>query len=129
MTDLITRDDVPVLEHTVADDLSEMSEAWPWFENLVGLRGRKMFARIDENAGTYTVCTPVKCGDAFDLTVGVLPGGKYRRTTIKGDPPELHGRIGPAMEELKALGPWDSSRPLVEFYRRHTEIEPWVPVS
>ncbi len=129
MADLITREDVPVLEHTVADDLTEMSEAWPWFENLVGLHGRRMFARIDENAGTYTVCTPVKDGDSFDLTVGVLPGGKYRRARLKGDPPELYGRIGAAMEELKALGPWDSSRPLVEFYRRHTEIELWVPVS
>lgn len=129
MTDLITREDVPVLEHTVADDLTEMSEAWPWFENLVGLKGRKMFARIDENAGTYTVCTPVQPGDAFDLTVGVLPGGRYRRVRIKGEPPELYGRIGPAMKELKALGPWDSGRPLVEFYRSRTEIELWVPVS
>jgi len=33
------------------------------------------------------------------------------------------------MEELKALGPWSSSRPLIEFYRRHTVIELWVPVS
>jgi hypothetical protein len=59
----------------------------------------------------------------------VLAGGRYRRTVLEGDPPELHGRIGPAMEELKALGPWDSSRPLVEFYRRHTVIELWVPIS
>jgi len=50
-----------------------------------------------------------KPGDAFDLNVA--------------------GRLGPAMEELKALGPWSSSRPLIEFYRRHTVIELWVPVS
>lgn len=127
--DLISREDVPVLEHTVADELTAMREAWDWFENLVGLKGRRMFARVDESAGTYTVCTPVKPADSFSLTVGVLPGGRYRRTVLEGEPPGLHGRIGPAMEELKALGPWDSSRPLVEFYRRHTAIELWVPVS
>jgi hypothetical protein len=127
--DLITRDDVEVLEHTVADELTAVSEAWDWFENLVGLRGRKMFARVNETTGTYTVCTPRKPADSFDLTVGVLPGGRYRRTVLEGQPPSLYGRIGPAMEELKASGPWDSSRPLVEFYRRHTVIELWVPVS
>ncbi|NKE60120.1 hypothetical protein FXN61_26300 [Lentzea sp. PSKA42] len=52
MAEVITRDDVEVLEHTVADELTAMSEAWDWFENLVGLKGRKMFARIDETAGT-----------------------------------------------------------------------------
>lgn len=129
MTDLITRDDVRVLEHTVADEPDEVGKAWPWFENLVGLRGRKMFARVDETAGTYTMCTPVKPDDAFDLEVGVLAGGRYRRVRLQGEPPELYGRIGQAMEELKASGPWDTGRPLVEYYRRHTEVELWVPVS
>jgi hypothetical protein len=129
MTDVIDRADVEVLEHTVADELTAVSEAWNWFENLVGLKGRKMFARIDETAGTYTVCTPLKDGDSFSLSVGVLPGGRYRRVVLEGEPPELYGRIGPAMEELKALGPWDSSRPLIEFYRRHTVVELWVPIS
>ncbi|MDT7787604.1 MAG: hypothetical protein QOF58_6023, partial [Pseudonocardiales bacterium] len=41
MVDLINRDDVEVLEHTVADELTAMGEAWQWFENLVGLKGRK----------------------------------------------------------------------------------------
>ncbi|MFD4675754.1 GyrI-like domain-containing protein [Lentzea sp. NPDC058450] len=127
--DVISRPDVPVLEHTVADELAAMTEAWDWFENLVGLKGRRMFARVDETAGTYTVCTPVKPGDSFGLAVGVLAGGRYRRVVLEGDPPALYGRIGPAMESLKTLGPWDSERPLVEFYRRHTVVELWVPVS
>ncbi|MGW6934517.1 GyrI-like domain-containing protein [Lentzea sp. NPDC054927] len=129
MADVIDRADVEVLEHTVADELTAMSEAWQWFENLVGLRGRKMYARVDETAGTYTVCTPLKPGDSFSLPIGVLPGGRYRRVVLEGEPPELYGQVGPAMEELKALGPWDSSRPLVEFYRRHTVVELWVPIS
>ena len=126
---VINRADVEVLEHTVADELTAMNEAWNRFENLVGLKGRKMYARVDETAGTYTVCTPRKPADAFDLAVGVLPGGRYRRTVLEGDPPELYGRIGPAMEALKAAGPWDATRPLVEFYRRHTVIELCVHIS
>ena len=129
MADLINRSDVEVLQHTVADEPTAMGEAWHWFENLVGLKGRKMFARVDETAGTYTVCTPRKPGDSFDLAVGVLSGGRYRRTVLEGEPPELYGRIGPAVEELKALGPWDSSRPLVEYYRRRTVVELWVPIT
>ncbi len=118
-----------VFEHTVADWLDEVSRVWPWSEDLVGLRGRKMSARVDETVGTCTACTPVRPGDVVDLAVGVLPGGRYRRVRLRGEPPELHGRIGPAMEELKAVGPCDSSRPLVEYYRRHTVVELWVPVS
>ncbi|MDX8031899.1 hypothetical protein SK803_16870 [Lentzea sp. BCCO 10_0856] len=29
----------------------------------------------------------------------------------------------------QSLGPWGSSRPLVEFYRRHTVVELGVPIS
>lgn len=126
---IIDRTDVDVLEHTVADDLAEVQAAWSWFEDLVGLKGRKMFARIDENAGTYTVCTQVLPGDSFDLAVGVLPGGRYRRVELRGEPPALYGQIGPAMEALKAAGPWDSARPLIEYYRRRDVVELWVPVS
>ena len=37
--------------------------------------------------------------------------------------------FGPAMQALTALAaPVDPDRPLVEYYRRHDEIELWVPV-
>ncbi|HEX4391086.1 MAG TPA: hypothetical protein VH084_06030 [Mycobacterium sp.] len=48
---------------STTDELSSIQQAWPWFEQLVGLRGRKMFAQVDESAGTHTVCTPVTSGD------------------------------------------------------------------
>ena len=87
---------------------------------------------VDTAAATYAACTPIKEDDdphRFGLDVGELPGGWYIRALISGDPPGLYERIGPAMQALVALAdPLDASRPLVEYYRRHDEIELWVPV-
>ena len=38
-------------------------------------------------------------------------------------------RIGPGFDELESLGRLDRTRPLVEFYKRHDEIELWLPVT
>ncbi|MFD9889377.1 hypothetical protein ACFWY9_08550 [Amycolatopsis sp. NPDC059027] len=127
----IQRQDVTVVEQTTADELPRIREIWPSFERLVGLRGRKMYARIDERAGTYTVCTPVKAEDrpeSLGLRTGVLPGGWYLRGRLVGEPATIHGRIGAGMAELQAAAEADETRPLVEFYRRHDHIELWLPI-
>ncbi|MFE0026176.1 GyrI-like domain-containing protein [Amycolatopsis sp. NPDC059021] len=127
----IHRQDVTVLEQTTADELPRIQELWPSFERLVGLRGRKTYARIDERAGTYTVCTPVKPEDrpdSFGLRTGVLPGGRYLRGSLVGEPPGIYERIGAGMAELQAAAEADETRPLVEFYRRHDHIELWLPI-
>jgi hypothetical protein len=91
-----------------------------------------MYAMIDTRARTYAACTPVRDGDdpaRLGLGTAQLPGGWYLRTRITGDPPGLYERIGPAMRALAALAaPADPDRPLIEYYRRHDEIELWVPV-
>lgn len=120
------------MEQTTEDELAEIQEIWPSFERLVGLRGRKMFARIDERAGTYTVCTPIKADDRPDslgLQVGTLAGGWYLRGSLVGDPSQTYQRIGAGMAELRATMPADDNRPLVEFYRRHDHIELWLPIQ
>lgn len=130
--DLIDRAPVAVMQATCADDLVEIQRLWPWFEDRVGLRGRKMYAAADVVAQTYTTCTPVREGDDpahLGLEVGELPGGRFRRGRLRGMPPEVYASIGPGLEELEAAGAVDRSRPLVEFYRRHDEIELWVPVT
>lgn len=129
--DLIERTDVAVMEQTAADEFSQIKQLWPAFERLVGLRGRKMYARVDERANTYTVCTPVREDDRpeeLGLHAGTLSGGWYLRGRLAGEPPELYGRVGPAMTELKAAARLDETRELVEFYRRYDQIELWVPV-
>jgi hypothetical protein len=129
--DRIQRQDVSVMEHSTADELARIQQAWPWFEQLVGLRGRKMFARVDESAGTYTVCTPVTNDDhpeRLGLSLGTLAGGYYLRGRLTGAPDEIYRRISDGMSELKAVAAADDTRPLVEFYRRHDQIELWVPI-
>ena len=129
--DRIRREDVPVMERTGRDELPEMQELWADFEGLVGLRGRKMYARADEREGTYTVCTPVKPEDEparYGLAVGTLPGGWYLRGKLVGEPPGLYGRIAPGFDELLAAARVDEERPFVEFYRRYDQVELWLPI-
>ena len=119
------------MQRSTVDDLTHIQQLWPWFEQLVGLRGRKMYAQINEHQNTYTVCTPVKEDDRPDrlgLQVGTLAGGWYLRGCLVGDPPQVYGRIADGMAELQAMMPTDGARPLVEFYRRRDQIELWLPI-
>ncbi len=129
--DVIERNPVAVMLRTCNDELLEIQRLWPEFEALVGLRGRKMYATVDVAAGTYTTCTPLRPEDdpgSLPLSVGELPGGRFRRGRLRGEPPSVYGLISVAVDELMAAGPIDSGRPVVEFYKRHDEIELWVPV-
>jgi hypothetical protein len=131
-TDVIVRDPVAVMLARCPDELSEIQRLWPWFENLVGLRGRKMYATADVSLGVYTTCTPIRAADdpsALGLRVGQLPSGRFRRGRLRGEPPGIYALIGAGFEELEATIPAaDRRRPLVEYYKRHDEIELWVPV-
>jgi hypothetical protein len=127
----VLKADVAVMLERTRDELPAIQQLWPRFERLVGLSGRRMYAMVDEPAGAYLTCTPVKADDdpaAFGLETGVLPGGWYLQARIVGQPPQLYARIGPAMRALVAQAEVDPARPLVEYYRRHDEIELWVPV-
>jgi hypothetical protein len=130
--DRVERPDVTVMERTTLDDLAHIQDLWASFEELVGRHGRRMYARVDTDAGTYTTCTPVRDGDdaaALGLTVGTLRGGRYLRGRLVGEPPGVYALIAPGMDELLAFAPRDPTRPLVEFYRRRDEIDLWVPVT
>lgn len=126
----VLKADVAVMLECVRDELPAIQDLWPRFERLVGLRGRRMYAMV--TGGTYAACTPVRDDDdpaRLGLDTGILPGGWYLQARIAGEPPGLYERIGPAMQALRALAaPADPDRPLVEYYRRHDEIELWVPV-
>jgi hypothetical protein len=92
-----------------------------------------MYAMVDIREGTYAACTPTREGDdpaRLGLDTATLPGGWYLRARITGEPPGLYERIDPAMQALEALAvPADPGCPLIEYYRRHDEIELWVPHS
>ena len=131
LPDRIERTDAVVLERTTIDDLPHIQQVWPLFERLVGLRGRKFYARADERVHTHTVCTPLREDDNPDrlgLVVGTLPGGWYLRDRIRGGAAQVYRDIAPGIAELKALLPMDAGRPLIEHYRGHDELELWLPI-
>jgi hypothetical protein len=131
--DRIDRESLEVMQATCADVLAEIQELWPRFERRVGLRGRKMYATADLVAGTYSACTPVKNGDdpeGLGLSRGHLPAGRFLRGRLHGEPSETYALIAPGFDELEAAaGDVDRTRPLVEFYKRHDEIELWLPLA
>ncbi|MBA3244760.1 MAG: AraC family transcriptional regulator [Actinobacteria bacterium] len=132
--DLIERDEVPVLFLRVRDDVDEMSRAWERLEAVVGLRGRKLYRAFDARTLEYRVCVLAKERDdptVFGLESGTLPGGRYLRARLRGEPPEVYERIGPTFEALeRAARPGsDATRPNIEHYRRRGEIDLLLPVA
>jgi len=61
--------------------------------------------------------------------VGTLPGGSYLRARIHGEPPALYERIAPIFQELVKRAASDQTRPSIELYRRHDEIDLLLPVA
>jgi DNA gyrase inhibitor GyrI len=96
------------------------------------LRGRRFFGVFDPASREYLACVQTKGGEeahALGLGQTVIPGGTYLRTTITGQPPAVYAQVGPTFEELEKQSRPDSNRPLIEFYRRHNEIDLLVPVA
>jgi hypothetical protein len=129
----IQHDDIAVMLRRTKDEIAEIRRLWPVFEDLVGVRGRRMYAMVDTTLDSYASCTPILPDDdpaALGLETGTLPGGTYLRGRLSGDAPAIYEHIGPGMQELAAIagGDLDPTRPLVEFYRRHNRIDLWVPV-
>jgi hypothetical protein len=120
-----------VLYRRVADEVSAMQAGWAEVEGLVGLRGRKFYGALDPATGDYLVCVQAQEGDdaeALGLERGTLPGGRYARVIIEGEPPGVYDEIGPAFRRLAERPDTDPSRPSIEFYRRRDRIEILEPV-
>ena len=96
----VDREATPVLYVACADEVAEIRAAWERLEAVVPLKGRRFF------------------GAAY-------ADGTYRRERLRGEPPEIYDRIPGVVE---ALGAGDSSRPVIEHYRRRDEIDVLLPV-
>jgi hypothetical protein len=51
-----------------------------------------------------------------------------RKVRLRGEAPGVYERIAPMFETLRALGTVDPSRPGIEFYRAHGEIDCLLPI-
>jgi hypothetical protein len=128
----VEREEIGVMFIRTPDDPLEFGPAFQRLEELVGTRGRKFYGAFYPREKEYRACVVTKDGDdaaALGLEEGALPGGRYLRARLQGEPPALYERIAPTFEALVRQAPPDEARPSLEFYRRHDEIELLLPVS
>jgi hypothetical protein len=114
----------------VPDGLEHIRRAWDELEAVVPLRGRHFYGAFDPVADDYRACVELREGDepAPGLESGTLPGGRFLRARLRGDPPGVYERIGPTFDELTRERKPDTSRPSLEHYRRYDEIDLLLPI-
>ena len=126
----VEREEIAVQFVRVPDGLDEIGRAWNELESAVALPGRHFYGAYDPLADDYRACVEVREGDALasGLESGALPGGRYLRARLRGDPPELYERIKPTFDAMMLQAEPDESRPSLEHYRRHDEIDLLLPI-
>ena len=128
----VDRPEIEVLFLRTEDEPNAIGRAWERLEATTGLRGRKFFGAFYPATGEYRACVQAQEGDdpaALGLESGRLPGGRYLRTRLHGEPPQVYERIGPTFEALVQTTRPDESRPSIEHYRRRDEIDLLLPVA
>ena len=132
MTDFseIEREEISVQFVRVPDGIEHIRRAWSELEAVVALRGRHFYGAFDPIADDYRACVEVRDGDepVPGLESGRLPGGRFLRARLHGDPPGVYERIGPTFEELTRHTKPDETRPSLEHYRRRDEIDLLLPI-
>jgi hypothetical protein len=131
---IVEREPVPVMFRRTADTQEAIARTWAEVEAAVGsLKGRKFYGAFNVATGEYWVCVQQREGDdpgALDLERGMLPGGRYARERLEGDPPAVYGLIAPTFDRLaEQRSDQDGSRPSIEFYRRHDVIDLLLPIA
>ena len=128
----VERAETEVMYLPTADEPVDMRRGWERLEAVVGLRGRKFFGAFDPSTREYRVCVQVREGGdpaALGLELGTLPGGRYLRARLRGEPPEVYERIAPTFAALVKAARPDETRPSIEFYRKRDEIDLLLPVA
>ena len=128
---VVVRQDVEIMFLRTSDVVEQIRAGWERLEKLVGTRGRKFYGAMDVPTGEYRVCVEVRKGDdpkALGLESGTLPGGRYLRARLKGEPPAIYDQIAPTFNALERVVTPDPTRPEIEFYRERDEIDLLVPV-
>ena len=129
---LVDRTATRVFYVEVADQVDEIRRAWPRLEAAVGsLRGRHFLGVFDPIQGWYRACVkaePDKGLAELPLPDMTIPGGRFARIRLRGQPPDVYLEIGPTYERLMSAMQRDDTRPSLESYRRLDEIDLLMPV-
>jgi hypothetical protein len=126
----VEREEITVQFVRAPDGLPGIRRAWDELEAVVDLHGRHFYGAYDPVADDYRACVEVREGDALvpGLESGTLPGGRYLRARLHGEPPEVYARIGPTFDEMTQQAKPDETRPSLEHYRRRDEIDVLLPI-
>jgi hypothetical protein len=129
---IVERENVRVMLRRTADEQEAITRAWAEVEAAVGaLRGRRFYGAYDPRTDEYRACVQWRDGDdaaSLGLEDGTIPGGRYARERLTGEPPALYRLIQPTFERLERRPDRDLSRPQLEHYRRHDVIDLLLPV-
>ena len=129
-SDIVRLDPIDVMYVREYEKPSE--EAFTELEAVVGLKGRRFYGLFDEDAGKYWACVQRREQDdptSLGLRTGTIEGGLYASERLRGDYQVLITLIAPTFEAMAARHSVDSSRPAIEFYRRHDEFVLYLPIA
>ena len=107
-------------------------EAFAELEAVVGLKGRRFYGVFDEDGRRYWACVQRREQDdpaSLGLRSCTIGGGLYASKRLRGDYENLIALIAPTFEEMGARHGVVSSRPAIEFYRRHDEFVLYLPIA
>ena len=129
-SDMTRLDPIDVMFVREYDRPSE--EAFAELESVVGLKGRRFYGVFNEGARKYWACVQRREQDnpaSLGLMMGTIEGGLYASERLLGDYEALVSLIAPTFEAMGVRHSVDSSRPSIEFYRRHDEFVLYLPVT
>ncbi len=130
---IVERESIRVMFRRTSDSQEAITRAWAELEAAVGsLRGRKFYGAYDPATREYWVCVQRREDDdseSLGLEDGTLPGGRYARERLEGDPPAVYRQIRPTFDRLAKRSDRDPSRQSIEFYRRHDVIDLLLPIN
>ena len=93
---------------------------------------QQFLANYSAPEDVYRACVQVRDDDDPDslgLESGTLPGGRYLKARLRGSPPGVYERIPTTFAALLESASPDPTRPSIEFYRRHDEIDLLLPIA
>lgn len=116
------------------DGQPEIAAAWQTLESrLASLKGRKFYGVCtDEQAGMvyYAGLEPLDANEMAALGFPTLfvKGGKYARAKLL-DWHNHTDQIGAIVENIESTFSTDRTRPVLEYYRSHSELHILVPLA
>lgn len=127
---VVEREPIDVQYVSAADEIEDIRRAWDELESIIELHGRRFYGAFYPATKEYRACVQLRDGDALapGLAADTLPGGRYLRAQLTGEPPAVYERIAPTFEAMVQEAEPDRDRPSLEFYRRRDEIDLLLPV-